>query len=75
MDVAMIWMLGALMSPMHVIKIIYAPLVSSHTSLLFLTKQFFLQNGSGNARPRWRQSAPTTRAKHGAGVVTHARGS
>jgi hypothetical protein len=41
MGVAMIWMLGVLMSPMHVIKIIYAPLISSHTSLLFLTKPFF----------------------------------
>jgi hypothetical protein len=43
----MLWMLGVLMSLMHVIKIAYAPLVSSHILLLFLTKPFLSRMASG----------------------------
>jgi hypothetical protein len=43
MDVVMmcLWMFGVLMSLMHVIKIVYAQLVSSYILLLFLTKPLF----------------------------------
>jgi hypothetical protein len=53
MDVAMIWMIGVLMFPIHVIKIVYAQLVSSHTLSLFLTKPLFSRMASetrGQAR-------------------------
>jgi hypothetical protein len=37
-----------------------------------LTKPPSLQNASRNARPSWRQSATTPRAKHGVAAVAHA---